>query len=172
MRRRDLAGPPKRDRGASVDLPQWWLDAVNRLYIAREDKLVPLGQALALAVGREKAWPYDAVSRFLANEITTRPMADAFCRLYGVPPFVFEPRSMEEAIALQGVARKYDPPSAAVTPEQQRRLSLVDQRRVALEEEADRHTEPVTSQDESSERVRGSGRTGRSPHRRPPSSRS
>lgn len=154
----------KKKRAKGVVLPDWFLEKIN----AEADGYgtVELGKALAIAVGRPTPWDHSAVSRFLRDEVTTAPMADAFAMLFDLPKPVYQASSFAEADELRRAAKKHASP-AAVSQEQERRLAAVDQLRDVEEERDSDQTSPVDSQDE---RARGSRRSRRTARRGPSTS--
>jgi hypothetical protein len=157
--------PDGDERAKGVDLPSWWLEKVRSLVDERGENLTELGASLADAVGRSEAWDHSTVSRFLRNKNTTVPMAEAFATLLGLPRPFFVPRSMDEALSLQQVVKRYDGPK--LSPEQVRRLTIADQVVEAAEEEVRDQTRGVISKDEGAHR---GGRTGRTTRGRSSSS--
>jgi hypothetical protein len=151
------------ERGDAVDLPSWWLDRVNEMKEHRGDTITELGKMLAAVVGRATAFDHGTVSRFLNNRVTTRQLTDAFVRLYGIPSPFFEARSLDEAMAMQGLARKYDAPVA--NSNKDRRLAAADQRAEHERKTAQDQTDGVTSPDEGAGQHR---RPGRATRRRTP----
>lgn len=156
--------PPPEERAKGVALPDWWLQKVRELVDERGENLSEVGRALADVVQRNDAWDHSAVSRFLRNKVTTAPMAEAFAKLLGIPPAFYVPRNFDEALALQATAKRHDEPR--LTPEQVRRLKVVDE---AVESVGVRSADQgagVRSRDE------GVGRSGRArrPSRGGPSS--
>lgn len=151
-----------RTRAKGADLPSWWMIKVREIVEDRKEtmgeSLVELGALLADAVGRPTAWNHSSVSRFLNEDNPTVDMAEAFVALLGIPRPFFTPRSMEEALAMQQVARRYD--AKQLTTDQVQRIAAVDQALGAAEREIKDQTHPLESQDE----VRGGGsrRVGRS----------
>lgn len=144
-------------RAKGVVLPPWWLKKVRELVDERGGSLTQLGADLAAACGRAEPWDHSAVSRFLRDKVTTAPMAEAFATLLVLPKPFFVARTLDEAFALQATAKRYD--SAAVNPEQARRLAVADQIVDSEEESVRDRTPPVKSEDEGTRR---SGRSGRS----------
>lgn len=115
---------PTDERAKGVILPEWWLTKVRELVNERGTNLTEVGRVLAEVVQRNDAWDHSAVSRFLRNKVTTAPMAEAFAKLLGIPPAFYIPRNLDEALALQATAKRYDEPR--LTDEQVRRLKAVD----------------------------------------------
>lgn len=76
-----------RDRGTPVDVHPEWLDllkdARGRMPRA-ESTYEALGQALARAIGRPKAWGKTQVGNYLTGKVVTKEMTEAFSRLYGL----------------------------------------------------------------------------------------
>ncbi len=140
-------------RAKGVTPPAWWIEKVRDLVEKMDVSLGDLGRDLADAVGREEAWDHSSVSRFLTEKNMTAPMADAFALLLGIPRPFYEARTLDEAFALQSVAKRYD--SAAVNPEQTRRLAVADQVVESEVELVRDRTRPVKSDNE------GTGRRGR-----------
>jgi hypothetical protein len=159
--------PDGEERAKGVDLPSWWLEKVRELVDEREgESLTQLGIELAKTVGREQPWDHSSVSRFLRNQNTTVPMAIAFAELLGLPRPFFIPRSLDEALSLQQVVRKYD--AREVGPAQAERLASMDNAaRLALDE-AKGHTARVSSTGD--ERAVRGRRVGRAHRSRPPTS--
>jgi hypothetical protein len=110
------------------------------------ESLGDLAALLTEAVGREPAWDHSSVSRFLSEETLTVLMATAFARVFGIPEPFFTPKSFDEALSMQQVARRFE--GKALTPDQQRRLALVDSHAAQAMEEAKDQTRGVGSKDE------------------------
>lgn len=106
MRKTPEPQPRTRDKGIIV--PSWFLLRVIKLVDEDERSLVEIAAALSDAVDRDSPWDHGAVSKFLNNKVTTRAMADAFAALYGLPRPFYEARTLDEAIALQATAKRYD----------------------------------------------------------------
>jgi hypothetical protein len=150
--------PEPATRDKSILLPEWWLVRVRELVDERGENMTQIGIALAAQIGRDEIWDHSAVSRFLNNKVTTQPMAEAFAQLLGLPRPFYLARTLDEAIALQAVALRYDPKPASS------RLSAVDQVAETLEAEARDQSRGVASVDERSGRR---GRAGRAHRSRP-----
>lgn len=148
--------PHHDERAKGVDLPSWWLEKVRELVDERGENLTQLGKSLAKAVGRPEPWDHSIVSRFLRNKNTTVPMAEAFAVLLGIPRPFFVPRSLDEALSLQQVARRYD--EKLRSQEQVQRIDAVDRLAAAAEADARDQTHALRSGD--AERA-GSGWSGR-----------
>lgn len=88
-----------RERGRTIDLPEWWLDLVRERVANLGKSYGEIGELLAAEVRRDEAWSHASVSRFLSGYVTD-DMADAFVRFLGVPPAVFVARSEGEARAM------------------------------------------------------------------------
>ncbi len=162
-KKHELAAPLPRAK--SVVLPGWWLEMVNRE--AADFGVVKLGRALAVAIDRpEGAWDHSAVSRFLRDEITTAPMAEAFSVLFDLPKPFYVARSKEEATDLQRAAKKHESPTS-LSKEQERRLAANDQLLEAEEEASADQTRQLESVDEGASRR---GRSRRAARRRAPTS--
>lgn len=153
-------------RGKGIVLPDWFLTRINR--DALEYGVAELGRALAIAVDRQEgAWDHSTVSRFLRNENTTAEMAEAFAVLFDLPKVYYVPDSYEAAVELQRAAKRHETPGA-LSKEQARRLSALDQLRDTEVEASNDQTPRVGSSDEEGTgRRRGVGRTAR---RRSPTS--
>lgn len=158
---------PRRTRAKGADLPSWFMDKVRAIADERKaamgESLGDLAVLLTAAVGREPAWDHSSVSRFLSEETLTTTMAIAFARVFGIPEPFYTPKSFDEALSMQQVARRYE--GNAFTPDQKRRLALVDAHAAAAEDDAKGQTRGVTSKDEGTSR-RGRPRRaarGRSP---------
>jgi len=149
------------ERGKGLVLPGWWLDLVQEIFDDREEGTVVTGKKLAEAIGRGRAWDHSSVSRFLEAKVTTREMAEAFAILYGLPQLVYKARSMEEAFALQGIAKKYDVVAASSNPERERRLAITDQVAAAEQEHARDQTRGLPSTNEGIGRSRRTRRVAR-----------
>ena len=152
---------PAKDRGGKIELPGWWLTRVNQIFDARGENQTAVGRKLAAINGRSKAYTHGVISRFLANKNTTREVAEAFSILYGIPLPFFVPRSLEEAIDFQGIARGHDdvvPDAGSKTVE---RVRLARERLAILEESVKDHTDTVESIDEGRDRSRRTRRAAR-----------
>jgi hypothetical protein len=152
------------ERGDAVDLPSWWLDRVNEIKELRGDTITELGKLLAEAAGRATSFDHGTVSRFLNNKVTTRQLTEAFAKLYGIPSPFFEARSLDEAMAMQGLSRKYD--VQAANTNRDGRLRAADQRAEYESKTARDQTEGVTSPNEGAGQHRRPGRPAR--RRTPP----
>lgn len=159
----------RKARAKGANLPPWFLSKVREIVDERKESLSEslgeLGELLAEAVGRPDAWDHSAVSRFLNEEVTTVPMAEAFAVLLGIPRPFYTARSFDEGLALQQVSRRYD--TRGPTPDQARRLATADQVLESAEEDARDQTRGVRSKDEGASRR---GRTGRAARGRSPAS--
>ena len=94
-------------RGAIVEIPRWWIDALNAEIAARGLTRTDLAELLIKAgmFGRPSAAALNSarvrVTRFF-DGITTAEVATAFISALGLPPFEFvaESRAQAEAMSL------------------------------------------------------------------------
>jgi hypothetical protein len=171
--------PPKKARAKGANLPGWWLDKVREIAEDRKDtmseSLGELARLLSDAVGRQPPWEHSSVSRFLNENVTTVPMAEAFSILFGIPRPFYEPRSYAEALSMQQVAGKYAHTDGKITtPEQSRRLAEVDELLAKETQKArlDRDGHAADDDRQHGSRPEGGGRSRRVARRRPPPARS
>jgi hypothetical protein len=148
---------------------------VRELVDARKEEmgesLGQLGARLAEAVERKRPWDHSAVSRFLNEEVTTVPMAEAFSELFGIPRPLFVPHSWDEAVALNATAKRYA--GKVTTPEQSRRLAEVDELLAKETQKARLDRDGHAADDDRQHgRSEGGGRSRRTARRRPPPARS
>jgi hypothetical protein len=154
---------PRRTRAKGAELPSWFMDKVRDIADERKasmgESLGELAALLTEAVAREPAWDHSSVSRFLSEETLTITMATAFSRVFGIPEPFYVPKSFDEALSMQQVSRRYE--GKAITPEQQRRLALVDAHATQAKVDAEGQTGRVTSRDEGTSRRGRPRRTSR-----------
>lgn len=130
------------------------MDKVRLIRTGRKDTLEQLAAALSEAVGKERPWTHGTVSNFLTEDPTksrtTIEMADAFCALYGVPPFLFRIKagSLDEAVEIAAVVSKWSKKDQRSNPEAPVRVIETDQRAAALRKAAHDQRQPVKSKDE------------------------
>lgn len=158
--------PPKQPRAKGAVLPSWWMNKVREIVDQRKEddgeSLVVLARLLSEAFGRPRPWDHGAVSRFLSEKNVTVDMAEAFTLLFGVPRPQYQPRTFDEALSMQQVARRYDAKMQQITAEQRRRLNTADQVLEAAEDEARDQRDRVDSRDgEGADRGRRTGRASR-----------
>ena len=101
-----------RARGRPIQLPPWWLEALQRLCASLST--YELAERLTAAAHRTPPFHRTAVGDFLRGDVTTYEMMAAFLALFpDMPPPVFFARSYEEADRLKTVARQYTKESAS-----------------------------------------------------------
>src|SRR4029077_6112753 len=80
----------KKHRGTPIALPSWWMEEVRtRFDKEKRDKTtnkVRLAVALSDAVGRDPKWDHKAFELFLAGEVVTLEMYEAFMKLWSSLP--------------------------------------------------------------------------------------
>lgn len=97
-----------RTRGKPVQLPQWWLEALNRL--CDGETTTETAARLNAVARRDPPFHRTAVGDFLRGDVTTYEMMAAFLVLYpDLPPPMFFASSYEEAHQHQQIARRYSP---------------------------------------------------------------
>lgn len=129
----------QKERGDKIDIPAWWLAAARKAVDAYPGGLVALGEELATAVGRKFPWSHATVSRFLVGQNTTRQLADAMVEYFDLPPVMFQPRTLEEAMEFRVVAKKH-------SREKESRLQALDALAGKMEAEID-HGDVAVSKD-------------------------
>jgi hypothetical protein len=107
-----------RKRASATRVPPWWLAHVGEVAAASGLSRAELGERLALTVGRSRSWSAMTVWRFLRGEHVTDELADAFQVLFELPPYVFYPRDLADAVAIGALqaqsAATTSPPAFAV----------------------------------------------------------
>jgi hypothetical protein len=142
--------PKQYERQGRPDLPKWWTDLAFPLIRAGDNKQI--AARASIYAGRKKAWGGDAISKFVSGVARTRELANGISRALGVPQPFFEARTAKESEAISAVMELAA--STGPTPEQQRRLMLLDQLKDEEQRSANGQTERVSSKNE----ARGHGR--------------
>ena len=96
-------------RGKPINLPAWWLAALNRRCGDRSRPKIT--EELNAVTRRQPPFRVEAVYDFLSGKVTTDIMMDAFLLLFPeLPPPIFYASSEDEARRFQQLARLYARP--------------------------------------------------------------
>lgn len=157
-----MAGPGY-ERGDGIELEPWWVEELIALIDVSPHPQKRLAELAAAPIGRTEPWDQSAVSRFKSGANRTREIAEGLAKVLGMPAPMYMPRSMKEALALQAVARGFDPTTTPTSPNPDltRKLSDADQVLDVNQELESDQTAPVTSSDERSKGRRGARRSPR-----------
>lgn len=121
-RRKPASGSAASGRGRPVELPEWWLRALNeeRGNLSGAEIAEKLTELTGEEFIREK------VNDFLSGKVTTDRTLKAMLRLFPrLPPPMFEARSLEEARLYQQLAELHR--RATETPEEPEQPPRVDE---------------------------------------------
>jgi hypothetical protein len=103
------------NRGRTVNLPNWWIEAVKRR--CGDSSAAQIAEQLSIAVRRQPPFHQTTISDFLAGRVTTDAVMGAFLMLFpDLPPPVFWASSYEEAHRLHQVSRGYPKMEADKVP--------------------------------------------------------
>lgn len=110
MTRQKPGGSGRGGRGKPVDLPAWWLKALNDRCGDRSRPKIT--EELNGVFRRDPPFRVEAVYDFLSGKVTTDVMMGAFLMLFpDMPPPMFMANSYEEALRFQQLTKIYSPPN-------------------------------------------------------------